>query len=88
MPKDESESHDPETMLEVWYSPFENSKGSLPGTRRMKTKGLMTKTKTTMYPSYSLRSKMQSLATLTNPLNECENFFLIANIIKILFISC
>lgn len=59
MLKGESESHDPETTLELWDSPFENVKGTLPRTRQMKMKGLMTKTM--MYPSYNLLSKMRTL---------------------------
>lgn len=60
--RDENESHDPETMLEVWDSPFENVKGSLPGIRQMKMKGQMT---TIIYPSYNFLSKnVNTLATL------------------------
>lgn len=53
--EDESESHDPQTVLEIWDSPSENVKGSLPGIRQMKMKGLMMKA--IMFLSYNHLSK-------------------------------
>ena len=55
MLEDEGESHDPQTVLEILDSPSENVKGSLPGIRQMKMKGLMMKT--IMFLSYMDLSK-------------------------------
>ena len=79
--EDEGESHDPQTVLEIWDSPSENLKGSLPGIRQMKMKGLMMKT--IIFLSYMDLSKtnlkMQALLLRwKNSLDlECEKFFLV-----------